>query len=441
MSNHSPKVFLNTPEMNPVGTVLGTDGLWRLAVTSNGASGSPTSASIDSFGRSRVSLPVSIFDAKQVCDEGPLLFTNHTTGTGSVTYNHGRASSSLEVAGIGRALRQTRRYLNYQPGKSQLIFTTFNFDGAVANVSKRVGYYDDDDGVFVELNSVGGQPVYSICKRSSVPGAAPVAITQSSWNIDPLDGTGPSGLSLDSTKAIILVIDFEWLGVGQVRVGFDFGGQLVYAHRFAHANEVDGVYMRTPNLPVRWEVETSGAGGNAAMESICCSVQSEGGASPLAVQRTASRQAVPVPTVNTTLKAVLSIRLKSAMCRQTVFPLNARAVTTDSGVDFYGQLVRSPTFVSAPTNWVSVPNSVVEYSLDVSDITDSGTVLSEFYGISGAPGQSGAPPLVESSDLNSVLALTADYAGVSDIMSVVVRTLSGTSTNEFYAQLDWLELL
>jgi len=440
MSNHSPKVFLNTPVMDPIGTVRGTDGLWRLAVTSNGASGSPTSPAIDSFGRTRVSTPVSIFDAKQICDEGPLLFTNHTTGTGSVTYVHDRASSSLEVAGTGRALRQTRRYLNYQPGKSQLIFTTFNFDGAVADVSKRVGYYDDDDGIFVELNRIGGQPVYSIHKRSSVPGAAPVSISQANWNIDPLDGTGPSGFSLDSTKAIILVIDFEWLGVGQVRVGFDFGGQLVYAHRFAHANEIDGVYMRTPNLPVRWEVETSGAGGVASMEAICCSVQSEGGASPLAVQRTASRQAVPVPSVNATLQAILSVRLKGAYCRQTVFPLNARAVTTDAGTDFYGQLVRSPTFGSTPTNWVSVQNSAVEYSLDVTTAS-GGTVLSEFYGFSGAPGQSGAPQLVESADLNSVLALTADYAGTSDIISVVVRTISGTSANSFYAQMDWVELL
>lgn len=236
MSNHSPKVFLNTPVMDPIGTVLGTDGLWRLAVTTNGAANSPASPGIDPFGRSRVSEPASIFDSKQIFDDQPLLFSTATSGGGSTSYLNGLAATRLTVgaAGGARALRQTKRYFNYQPGKAQLIFVTYNFHGAVANVSKRVGYYDDGDGVYMELNSVGGNPVYSIHLRSSATGATLVSKDQSEWNIDPLDGTGPSGYALDPTKAIILIIDFEWLGVGQVRVGFDFGGQIVYAHRFVN---------------------------------------------------------------------------------------------------------------------------------------------------------------------------------------------------------------
>lgn len=440
MSQHSPKVYLSTPSMEEVGTVKGADGLWRLAVTTDGSAGSPEA---DAFGRSRVSTPTSVFDAKQVFDNQPLLFAEHTASGGSTSYDNTRSSTKLlsGTSSGGRALRQTKRYLNYQPGKGQLIFATYNFHGAAANVSKRVGYFDDQDGVYVELNSVGGQPAYSIVKRSYVGGSlATTTVTQADWNIDPLDGTGPSGKSLNAAAACILVIDLEWLGVGQMRVGFDFGGALVYAHRFANSNIVTSVYMRTPNLPVRWEiVNTAAATGTPNMEAICCSVQSEGGANPLSVQRTVSRGATPVSSVTTTLQSVLAIRLQSAYNRATVFPLNGAAVTSDTGVNYYGQLVLNPTLGGALT-YTAVTNSAAEAST-TSQTVAGGTVLAEFYGIAGAPGKSGSASITTSSDLNSVLALASDYAGVSDQLVLAVRTLTGSSSNSFYAQLDWLELL
>jgi hypothetical protein len=442
MSNHSPRVYLNTPQMQPIGTVLDSEGLQRLAVDARIAAPSTSSPTQDAFGRSRTSTPTSIFDSKQVYDDQPLLFVNHTESGGSVAYQAARSSCGLTVsmAANSRALRQTKRYLNYQPGKAQLIFATFNFNGAVENVKKRVGYFDNDNGVYVELGGTASAPVYSIAIRSSVGGSISTdSFSQADWNIDPLDGTGPSGFALDPTKVIILVIDLEWLGVGQVRVGFDFGGQVVYAHRFQHANQGTSVYMKTPNLPVRWEIFNEAASSGSSMEAICCSVQSEGGFDPLSIQRTASRNATPVGSVTTTPQSLFSIRLKSAYNRATVFPLNASCVTTDTGVNYFGQLILNPSFGTALT-WGPVTNSPVESSATVTTVT-GGTILAEFYGISGAPGKSGAASQTVSADINSILALASDYAGTSDIVTLAVRTLAGTSNNSFYAQMDWLELL
>ena len=442
MGIHSPVSILHTPEMNQLGTVLGTDGLWRLAVTTNGAANSPVAPAFDAFGRARISAPTSIFDSKQVYDNQPLLFSEYTATGGGTSYTNNRASTSLttSTANGSRALRQTKRYLNYQPGKGQLAFITYNFHGAVANTSKRVGVFDDQDGIFVELNLVGGLPVYSIVKRSYVGGSlSTTTISQANWNNDPLDGTGPSGKTLDASACIILVVDYEWLGVGQVRVGFDFGGELVYAHRFANANAVTSVYMRTPNLPVRWEIVNTAASAGSNMEAICCSVQSEGGLNPLAVQRTASRGATPMASVTTTYQSAISIRLKSAYNRATVFPLNALAVTTDSGVNYIGQLVLNPTLGGALT-WSEITNSAIEISTTTQTVSN-GTVLAEFYGISGAPGKSGGAAATNSADLASILALASDYAGTSDVVTLALRTLSGSSSNSFYAQIDWLELL
>ncbi len=440
MSNWSPRVYLNTPDMEPLGTTLGTDGKYRLLVSNNGAATSPNSPAVDAFGRSRTSTPTSIFDSKQVYDDQPLLFVNHTESGGSVAYQAARSSSALTVstAANSRALRQTKRYFNYQPGKSQLVLATFNFNGAVANVKKRVGYFDNDNGIYVELGGTASAPEYSIAIRSNVGGSISTdSIDQSAWNIDPLDGTGPSGFALDPTKVIILVIDFEWLGVGQVRVGFDFGGQTVYAHRFQHANEGTSVYMRTPNLPVRWEIFNAAASAGSSMEAICCSVQSEGGLNPLSVQRTISRGAVGA-NVDTTLRSMIAIRLKSSYNRATVLPLLASAITIGSS-NYLGQLILNPTFGTTPT-WTDVTNSPIQYSTTASTLA-SGTVMSEFYGISSSPGKSGSASLTTTADLTSVLTLASDYAGTQDILALGVRTLSGSDTAAMFAVMDWLELL
>ena len=86
----------------------------------------------------------------------------------------------------------------------------------------------------------------------------------------------PSGLTLDLTKTHILVIDFQWLGVGRVRVGFDIGGVIVYVHEFNHANIQTVPYMATPNLPARAGM-TSTTAASTTMRFICASVLSEGG--------------------------------------------------------------------------------------------------------------------------------------------------------------------
>jgi hypothetical protein len=143
---------------------------------------------------------------------------------------------------------------------------------------------------------------------------------------------------------------------------------------------------------------------------------------------------------NTTLQSVFNIRLKSAYNRATVFPLNGSVVTTDNGTDYYGQLLLNPTFTVAPVAWVPIGSSAVEYSLEQSVIT-GGVVLSEFYGISTSPGASGSALTTTSADLNSALALASDYAGTSDILTVAVRTLSGSTDASMYAWIDWLELL
>ena len=82
-------------------------------------------------------------------------------------------------------------------------------------------------------------------------------IPQSQFNIDKLDGTGPSGYNVDLTKMQMWYIDYSWYGAGFVRWGIrGTDGNVIYAHKMLNNNANYEAYMRSGNLPARYETGT-----------------------------------------------------------------------------------------------------------------------------------------------------------------------------------------
>ena len=80
---------------------------------------------------------------------------------------------------------------------------------------------------------------------------------QSSWNIDKCDGTGPSGYNIDLTKMQMFYMDYSWYGAGFIRWGFRGpDGNVFYAHKIINNNVNTEAYMRSGNLPARYESES-----------------------------------------------------------------------------------------------------------------------------------------------------------------------------------------
>jgi len=80
---------------------------------------------------------------------------------------------------------------------------------------------------------------------------------QSTWNIDKMDGTGVSGNTIDITKMQMFYMDYSWYGAGAIRWGFkNARGEINYVHREAHGNIQYTSYMRSGNLPGRYEIDT-----------------------------------------------------------------------------------------------------------------------------------------------------------------------------------------
>ena len=80
---------------------------------------------------------------------------------------------------------------------------------------------------------------------------------QPSWNIDRCDGTGKSGYTLDVTKMQMFYMDYSWYGAGFIRWGFRAtDGNVIYIHKIPNNNFNTEAYMRSGNLPSRYEVNT-----------------------------------------------------------------------------------------------------------------------------------------------------------------------------------------
>lgn len=306
--------------------------------------------SSDSFGRLRVSNPVTLFDSQHQYDKSPIQWGEVITGSATSTHEPDKSSILLAVTASASdaVVRQSREYFRYQPGKSQLIYMTAAFGAASAGVTKKFGYYDTENGFFVEQDASG---VINVVQRSKESGSVvDTTIAQSSWNHDVMDGSGASGITLDGTKGQILVIDLQWLSIGRVRIGFEINGLITYVHHFHHANVDTGPYMTTANLPCRYEISTTGAN-TGSFRTICSSVISEGGFEEIRGNVFTALNSTLIAV--TTRRPILSFRPKatfnSVVNRANVIIETATFFTQDKQAVFeivYGGTLTSASFAS-----------------------------------------------------------------------------------------------
>lgn len=375
----------------------------------------------DAFGRVRVSEPYTLFDSQNRFTSD-IHFDTATTGTGSSTWQANQSSVAMTVTsgGAGSVVRQTFRVFPYQPGKGLLLLATFVMSGSTsANLTQRVGYFSTQNGVFFQRTS----GVNSFVLRSYTSGSVSDArtVSQSAWNGDKLDGTGASRITLDASKAQILWMDFEWLGVGSVRCGFIIDGQYIVCHTFENANEVTAVYMTTAILPIRYEI-TSTTAVAATLTQICSSIVSEGGYGQTSITHCA-RRTTSLTGIGGTFLPLVSIRLPSTAFGAVILPsrVNVMPLTSDT---FEVVLVKNPTLTGTPS-WAPVDTDAnVEMDVAATGYTGGAIVQSDYV----VATNQGASPLASPTGYNWELQLGVSIAGVSDIYTIGVRTLSGTGT-------------
>lgn len=347
----------------------------------------PSGGLTDAFGRFRVSNPLTLFDSQHL-DRLNSKFNYSVTGTSNTQYSSTESSVKYNVGTSSgdKVYAETSRVFAYQPGKSLLVINTFCFDAGKANLRQRGGYFNSSDGVFLEKE---GTTVY-IVQRSSTSGIVQeTRVAQSNWNVDKFDGTGlssadsPSGnftSGVDFNNTVIFWTDIEWLGVGDVRTGFVIDGKFYTAHVFYNNNQLTKPYMNRACLPVRFEIENTGAtSSNSMFRQICSTVISEGGYSLGGKPRSIGLN-VNSPrdlTANGIFYPVVSIRLKPTNLGAIVDPTTISAIGVSAGN--YRYQIRAGATINGAI-WTNVnENSTVQYNSNNSATLTGGTVLESGY--------------------------------------------------------------
>ena len=341
-------------------------------------------AQTDAFGRLRVSNPLTLFDSSHRYRDNNL-WSGLLVGTGATvgfSTTEGLVNISIGTTAGCSVIRETTKVFSYQPGKSLLVLNTFVMDSPKENLRQRVGYFGADNGIYLQVSGIGSTSV-SFVERSLSIGTETI-VPQTEWNIDKLDGTGISGLTLDISKAQILWMDIEWLGLGTVRIGFVINGQFIHCHSFHHANIIQSTYITTASLPLRYEIANTGITTSSSnLKQVCSTVISEGGYELRGLQQavqTPITAPVDLPSPAGTHYPVLSIRLKSSPDRlDAIVILTALSLMGIGNGPEYNWQVRASATTTGGT-WVSAgADSAVEYKIDGGTVSGGRILASGFF--------------------------------------------------------------
>ena len=393
-----------------------------VATTSGAVPVSIGGTNVDAFGRLRTSAPYTLFDSQNRYAIDNQFDTSTATG-GSTTYLPNESSVQMDVttSSGSEVVRQTYRCMPYQPGKGLLVLETFVMNTAKTGLRQRAGYFGTQNGVFIQQ----ADSTVSFVLRSYISGSVSDArtVNQADWNGDKLNGTGDSGYTLDLTKAQILWMDFEWLGVGSVRCGFIINGEYIVCHTFENANDITSVYMTTAILPVRYEITNTAATASASsMKQICASVVSEGGYEQTSIEHVARRTTTKT-SIGTTFLPLVSIRLASTALNAVVLPAKFNVMPTSTGDDFEVILAKNCTGLTS-ASWAAVAGDAnVEMDTSATAMT-LGTIVDIQY-VKTTNQSSGT--INQPAGYNWDLQLGSSLTGTSDIYTLGIRVLSGSS--------------
>jgi hypothetical protein len=389
----------------------------------------------DAFGRLRVSNPLTLFDSSHRYRDNNL-WSGLVVGTGSTVgfvTTQGLINIGIGTTAGCSVIRETTKTFSYQPGKSLLVLNTFVMNAPKTNLRQRVGYFGADNGMYFEVD---GNTAYFVERSLSTGSETKVA--QSSWNIDKLDGTGISGITLNLSKAQILWMDIEWLGLGTVRMGFVIDGKFIHCHSFHHANIIESTYITTASLPIRYEIANTGITTSVSnLKQVCSTVISEGGYELRGIQQAVGIAVTSPRTLTTqgTFYPIISLRLKtSPNFLDAIVILTALSVMPIATGAYNWQIRASGT--TGGGDWVSAgDDSAVNYNITGTSYTGGRILGSGFFSASNQ-GTTQIDILKE-----ALFKFQLERNGLTSTpFEIALVVASNANNNTVVASMDWEEV-
>jgi hypothetical protein len=413
---------------------------------------------LDAFGKLRVTNPVSLLDIRfpGQSDGSEFFLKNNlqvcNASFGSYTGTYANSKLVIDASGNGYYISQSRNYCAYQPGKSLLVLASGILYPGNDSYTTRIGYFNNQTPISNPLIVNNGlyfqhsEGVYSLNISNN---GINTSINQSNWNIDKMDGTGPSGLNLNFENTQLFIIDLEWLGVGRIRFGFYAYGRIQYCHQLTNINILTQPYATSINLPICYSIHSNSSPGVAAnnFTQICSTVISEGGYTPLGRPFSVSTGTTGISIQGGTEEPILFLRgniLNTNYKHQNIVPSQFSMIcsATNDLILYKLVLFLAGTYTGTDPLWTDVNSeySVAQYAGNLASgySSTNGIIIDNgyFYG----RGTNTVAPLSNVFS-TQILQVTSDINDNSDILVLTATFIStsGSSTTVL-GTIQWQEI-
>ena len=293
-----------------------------------------------------------------------------TTGVGSnvtLTVTLGGEVKSITISG-GASISQTAYLISKQDYSRVGVGWTAEAHGA------KVYFISSAPGPAGGTFSIFNGAVLIATPGMTQTGVLPIEtfIPQSNWNIDPMDGTGPTRFDMDPTKGNVYGIGYQYLGFGNPTFSIENPetGLLAQCHMIHWAGSHASTVVKNPSMTIRWEAINSGsAAGPVSVSGASGGLFTEG-----IVQRNvgvAFSAAGTKSGISTTEVPILTIRANqiygSACNYGELAPFNI-SLGNDTGNSSNGKLLRIQIYknidLTGPVNFEKVDQTRSIASVD-----------------------------------------------------------------------------
>ncbi|GAA0126423.1 hypothetical protein UT300019_23260 [Clostridium sp. CTA-19] len=283
-----------------------------------------------------------------------------TANGGTATQGDSMAILSTSTANNGSSKIATRKVLRYSPGLGGLARFTAVFTTGVTNSQQIIGLGDDTDGFYFGYNGTD----FSILR---IQNGTSNWISQTNWNVDKMNGTGPSGMTLDPTKGNVYTIQFQWLGFGVINyyITSTTTGQPILVHRIQYPNTAIVPSVYNPSFPLTAKVVNSGNTSNVVLKTPSAMAFCEGdGYSQAIITRNSAANSVSLSTpTNQNGLTILNTSTFASKVNRTRIRLDFVSTSVQGERAVLFKLVRNATFgTTLSYTPINANTSVIQYS-------------------------------------------------------------------------------
>lgn len=351
-----------------------------------------------------------------------------TASSGTVTSSPPFAVVS--TIGTGSASFQTLNRGHYQPGQGMNCLFTAVFTSGVNSTTQYAGLGDSYNGFFFGYNGA----TFGILQLSTVYGVTVssqtvnnIWIPQASWDQDPFNGTGASGVVLDPTKGNVYKIQMQWLGFGIINFFIENpnNGQFSLVHTINYSNVNTLTSLSNPSLPASVFVTNRTVSNPISVKTPCMAIFVEGNIFNGSIIYSHNTQtgninnSVPVFSIQnvSTFNGILN--------RKYVLIKNLSVYSSSNQVTSYANFQLILNGLSAVTYTSVNSNSVVQYN-DGSGTISGGRILFTIYCSNN---------MFQNIDLESYNIIL----NPSDVLTVFANITHVTGNQRAQAAIDWVE--